>query len=253
MSDEVLADLLALALAARPDRLQAVALETQPAEVRAAVAGMTETLSALASAEPAAAPSPGLRDRILASLSQDKRRRAIVVVDMLNDHLEPGSVLEVPRARAIVPALAARIDAARAAGVPVVYVVDRHEPDDSDLDDWGVHAVKGTKGAEVWPAVAPKAQDRVVPKPSYSGFFASTLESVLAELKVDTLVLTGCSTEVQLMVTATDAMQKGFDVEVPEDLQAGVSLEAEQGALAILRMLKPYKPAREALLARLDA
>jgi nicotinamidase/pyrazinamidase len=249
MSEDDLADLLALALAQRPDRLQTVALAMQPEAVRAAAAELVELMATLARAEPAAVPSAGLRERILRSASANDRREALVVVDMLNDHLEPGSLLEVARARAIVPALAAKIAEARKASTPIVYVVDRHAPDDSDLDDWGEHAVAGTHGADIWPALAPQPGDHVVAKPSYSGFFSSNLETVLRELRVDTLVLTGCSTELQLFATATDALQKGFAVRVPAELQAGINESAEQNTLAVMSVLVPYKPAREALLA----
>src|SRR6185312_9336810 len=191
-----------------------------PAEVRREVVALQEELAKLALAEPAAAADPSVRARLLATVRAKKTRRALLVVDMINDHLTPGRILEVPRARDIVPALAARIARARAESTPVVYVLDRHDPDDADLEDWGEHAVEGSEGAQVWPALAPSAGDRIVTKPSYSSFFRSDLEKVLEELAVDTIELTGCSTETQLLATATDALQLGFAVEVPKDLQA---------------------------------
>ena len=188
---------------------------------------------------------------MLATAAGKKTKKALVVVDMIDDHLTPGSILEVARARDIVAALAARIASARSDHVPVVYVLDRHDPDDTDLEDWGEHAVEGTKGAEVWPALAPLATDRIVTKPSYSSFYRSNLEAVLDELGVDTLELTGCSTETQLLSTATDAMQLGFAVEVPPALQAGTTAQAEEAAMRTMQFLVPYKPSRQARLARL--
>jgi nicotinamidase-related amidase len=111
--------------------------------------------------------------------------------------------------------------------------------------------VKGTEGAEVWPALAPHAADLVVHKPTYSGFTGSRLDEVLAGLRVDTLVLTGCLTEVGVLATATDALQRGYAVEVPPATQAGASEVNENVALGVLRLLTPYGPARAALLARL--
>jgi nicotinamidase-related amidase len=171
---------------------------------------------------------------------------------MIRDHLTPGRPLEVPRARDIVVALAARIEQARAAGVPVVYVLDRHEPGDPELDEWSTHAVEGTEGAEVWPPLAPAPGDHIVTKPSYSGFFATQLERTLEELRVDTLVLTGCATEVQLMATATDALHRGFAVELPPDSQAGTSEAGELVTMGVLAALAPYAPARKARLERIE-
>lgn len=252
-TEEQAADLLAFALAGRPERIEdgLYALPGSPPGLREAVRETREALAALALGETTPEmPSPALRGRILATLEARKTRRALLVIDMINDHLEPGSLLEVPRARAIVPALERRIAAARAEGIPVVYVVDEHAPDDPDFDAWGVHAVKGTPGSEVWPAIAPAPGDRVVKKPSYSAFFQSDLARVLDELAVDTLVLTGCLTEIGIMATATDAYQQGFAVEVPADSQAGSCIEAEMAAMGTMSIMAPFGPARKARLER---
>jgi nicotinamidase/pyrazinamidase len=257
MTDEnSLADLLAFVLAGRPERLTQVAVAQMPPEQRVAVAAVTEGIALLVGAEEPVEPSEGLRARILATTRARlarRPRRALLVCDMLVDHLTPGRPLEVPRARAIVPAVAKRIDDARAAGIPVVYILDQHEADDPELVEWGTHALAGTEGAEVWPALAPKPGDRMVTKPTYSSFFASTLEQVLDELAVDTLVMTGCATEVQLLTTATDALQRGFDVELPPDTQAGYSDMGERFAMGVLAALVPYAPARKIRLERIAA
>lgn len=257
--EEGAADLLGFVLAGRPERVTALAVPTLPPEARAALGATTDTIAALALSTEPVAPSAALRGRILASVAASRSsamsaRRAILVCDMLNDHLEPGKPLEVPRARDIVPALSARLDDARTRGVPVVYILDRHaDVHDAEFDAWPVHNVAGTHGAEVWPALAPKPGDREVTKPSFSAFFGSDLEKVLDELAIDTLVLTGCATEVQLMATATDALQRGFAVEIPPDAQAGASEAGEQVAMATLAALAPYQPARKARLTKVHA
>jgi len=255
MSDEnALADLLEYLLAGRPERLADLAAAQMPAEQRAALRAVTEAAASLGLAQPGRPPSPALRERVLASararLAQ-RPRRALLVCDMISDHLTPGRPLEVPRARAIVPALAERIRQARANGEPVVYVLDRHQPDDPELDEWATHAVEGTEGAEVWPPLAPSPGDRVVTKPTYSGFHGSELDRVLDELAVETVILTGCATEVQLMATATDALERGFVVELPPHLQAGATEAGEQMTMGVLAALVPYAPARRARLAKL--
>ncbi len=255
MSDETaFADLLEFVLAGRPERLTDLAVSQMPPAQQAAVRLVAETAAALGLAEPGVVPSASARERVLASLAQRlarRPRRALVVCDMIRDHLTPGKPLEVPRARGIVPALATRIERARSEGEPVVYVLDRHEPGDPELDEWSTHAVEGTPGAEVWPELAPAPSDRVVTKPSYSGFFETQLERVLEELAVDTLVLTGCATEVQLMATATDALHRGFAIEIPPDSQAGTSADGETLTMGVLAALVPYAPARRARLERI--
>lgn len=253
MDDDKRAALLELVLLRRPIRMAGVALGSLSPEDATEAIAIQEALAVLPHALPTDAPSPTVRARLMATLDGRAPRRAIVVVDMINDHLTPGGVLEVPRARAIVPALETRLRAARAENVPVVYVLDRHDAGDSDLDDWGNHAIHGTSGADVWPALAPEKGDRIVTKPSYSGFFRSTLQKTLEDLQVDTLVLTGCATELQLMTTAADALQLGYAVEVPADAHAGTNELLEAAAFAVLAVLPPYAPARAELLARIAA
>jgi nicotinamidase-related amidase len=257
--EEMLSELLAAVLSPRAERMTNAIVGTLPREVQAELRATQEALAlvALHANEPVA-PSPELRARLLATVKEraaNRRepRRALVVVDMLVDHLTPGRPFEIPRARAVVPAIAKRIDEARAQGVPVVYVCDHHAADDAELDIWPSHNVEGTEGAEVWPELAPKAGDNVVFKPAMSGFVRSNLDAVLTELKVDTLVLTGCSTEVQLFTTATDAMQRGYAVEIPVDAQAGSGAMVEQTTLSILSALAPFEPARREVLARAAA
>jgi nicotinamidase-related amidase len=250
-AEEEAAALLAFALGPRPERITDALLAPQPPEVKHAVAAVNELMSTLARAEDPIEAPPALRARILASVAarRQPRRQALVVVDMINDHLTPGSTLEVPRAREIVPALRERIARARAEGVPVVYVVDTHDPDDSDMDfvdGWGAHNIAGTPGVEVWPDIAPAPGDRVVNKSTYSAFTQSKLEEVLDELKVDSLVLTGCLTELGLMATATAALERGYAVDVPADSQAGSHPDIERATLVTISAMAPYGPARAA-------
>jgi len=249
--EEQLADVAAFVLAGRPERVEDGLLMMAAPELRAATRNAREVLSTLGRAEEPKAPPAELRAKLLESLARRTARRALVVIDMINDHLKPGSLLEVPRARDVVPALKKRISEARAAGVPIVYVIDEHEADDPDLDAWGTHAVKGTTGNDVWEELAPQSGDRIVKKPSYSAFYESNLTSVLDEMKIDTLVLTGCLTEIGIMATATDAMQQGFVVEVPADSQAGSCVELEMAALGTMNVMAPFGPSRNKRLDRL--
>jgi nicotinamidase/pyrazinamidase len=254
VNEEQIAELVAAVLAGRPERVLDCVLSLEPPEVRAGFRMVAETMATLGLAAEPLAPSDALRSRILASVkarSRPSAGKALLVLDMIKEHLTPGTPLEVPRAREIVPALQKRLAAAREGGVPVVYLVDEHDPADSDLDGvdgWGAHAVRGSEGPDVWPSLAPEPCDHVVKKSTYSAFTGSELSRVLDELKVDTIVLTGCLTEIGILATATEALQRGFVVEVPPDAQAGRNEGTEQTVLSVLGIMPPYGPARRARL-----
>ena len=129
---------------------------------------------------------------------------AVIVVDMLNDFVT--GALGCDRAKAIVPATAELLDAARKAGVPVIFSNDAHIAGiDRELKLWGDHAIAGTKGAEVIPELKLSDRDYVVPKRRYSGFFQTDLDILLKELGVKTVIMTGLHAHMCVRHTSADA------------------------------------------------
>jgi len=235
--------LLELQLAGTPDRVLASLTAASPEDM-ADLVTLREELAALALDAPAVEPPKRLRERLLATRPRARRPRrpVLVVLDMINDYLTPGRPLEVPRARDVVPAVKERIAWAHEKNVPVIYVCDTHEPDDEDFRDWPRHAVAGTEGAEVWPAIAPSPGDHFVHKRTYSAFTGSSFGPLLDELHADQIILTGCATEIGMLATAKDALERGFVVTIPPDCQAGTSAIAEQVTLVTLAALVPFEP-----------
>lgn len=159
---------------------------------------------------------------------------AILVVDMLNDFVT-GS-LGCDRAREIVPATAALLDAAREHDVPVIFCNDCHiKGIDRELTIWGDHAIKGTPGAEVIPELPISEKDYVVPKRRYSGFFQTDLDILLKELGVQTVIITGLHTHMCCRHTSADAFCLGYDVVVAKEATNSFTEEDYQGGLAYLK------------------
>lgn len=74
--------------------------------------------------------------------------------------------------------------------------------------------------ADVLPEVAPQPGDHVLNKTTYSGFTSSSIESLLHELKLQRLVMTGLATSQCVETTARDASDRGFGIVHLEDCQA---------------------------------
>ena len=143
-------------------------------------------------------------------------KRAILVVDMLNDFVT--GALKCDRGLAIVPKTAELLRGVREKGVPVIFCNDAHlKGIDHELKLWGDHAIAGTKGAEVIPELELCDKDYVVPKRRYSGFFHTDLDLLLKELGVDTVILTGLHAHMCVRHTAADAYQLGYGIVVAKD------------------------------------
>ncbi len=175
-------------------------------------------------------PRPRKKQKRMAKLDKP----AILVVDMLNDFVT--GALTCERGRAIVPATAELLDAARAAGVPVIFCNDAHiKGIDRELKIWGDHAIAGTKGAEVIPELKLSDKDYVVPKRRYSGFFQTDLDILLKELDVKTVVMTGLHAHMCVRHTSADAYCLGYDVVVAKEATNSFTEEDYLNGLAYLK------------------
>ena len=159
---------------------------------------------------------------------------AILVVDMLNDFVY--GALTCERGKAIVPATARLLDAARKAGIPVIFCNDAHRKGiDRELQIWGDHAIAGTPGAEVIPELGLSECDYVGPKRRYSGFFQTDLDILLKELDVKTVIMTGLHAHMCVRHTSADAYCLGYDVVVAKEATDAFTEEDYVNGLAYLK------------------
>ncbi|GAB4250580.1 cysteine hydrolase family protein [Deferrisoma sp.] len=163
-------------------------------------------------------------------------RRALLVIDMLNDFVDEKGSLRVPSTADLLPRMVEEVEDARFRAEPVIYVCDAHRPDDPEFSrmGWPPHAVRGTWGARVVDALKPSPYDPIVEKTTYSGFYGSRLDEVLREHGIDTVRLVGCVTNICVLYTAADAAMRGYDVEVVGDAVAG--LDPDDHAFALRQM-----------------
>jgi len=163
---------------------------------------------------------------------------AVLVIDMANDFVYPTGVIANAggaeyqrRAQAIIPSLAKLLEAAREAGVLVIYATDAHQPGDTELKKWPPHAMKGTRQAEIVPGLKPGPTDVVLEKQTYSPFLSTELEHILRREGVSRLYITGLHTDCCARHTSGDAFQKGFDLVWVTDGMQAFTDEAHQAGL----------------------
>jgi nicotinamidase/pyrazinamidase len=159
-------------------------------------------------------------------------RTAVIVVDMLRDFIRPDGVLYCgPQSEAIIGPIVERLKQARAEGHAVIYVCDRHRPDDPEFQMFPPHAVAGTPGAEIIEELAPQPEDRVIPKRRFSAFMGTELLLAFHELHADEIELTGVCTNICVQYTACNARDLGYPVTVHAARVATFDLEAHEYAL----------------------
>jgi ureidoacrylate peracid hydrolase len=168
----------------------------------------------------------------------DPKRTALLVIDMQNAFVAPGAPVEVPAARDIVPSINRLSAELRRRKVPVIWVMHENQPGGSDWDGFfGVFVAPGkrelaaaalTQGAalqRLWPELTTAESDLRVAKNRYSALIAgsSSLDKLLREKGIDTLLIAGTKTNVCCECTARDAMMMDYKVVMLSDCTAALS------------------------------
>jgi maleamate amidohydrolase len=147
---------------------------------------------------------------------QPGSRPALLIVDVVLAYLTEGSALFMDTAAAARDSNARLAEAARAAGVPVVFTGVSYKPDGSDGGVFWrkVPALKafveGSPLGAFPPELTPQPGDKVFTKQYPSAFFGTGLAEALHADGIDTLLITGYSTSGCVRASALDAMQYGF-------------------------------------------
>lgn len=155
---------------------------------------------------------------------------AVIVIDMQNAYASPGGYLnlagfDISGAEGVIRQSAKVLETARAAGMTVVYFQNGWDPDYVEAGGPGspnFHKSNALKTMRARPelqgkllarggwdyalvdALTPGPGDIVLPKPRYSGFFNSQLDSVLRSRGIRNLVFVGIATNVCVESTLRD-------------------------------------------------
>ena len=176
------------------------------------------------------------RNKDLHGSAPDKCTTALLLIDVINP-------LAFPEARQLlrfVPAMTRKISRlkqrAQAAGVPVIYVNDNFGRWRSDFRRQVEHCLrKDSRGAEMVMALRPTESDYFVLKPKHSGFFATTLETLLRYLGARRLILTGIAGNFCVLFTANDAYMRDYEIIVPPDCVISNTVKENRQALQLMR------------------
>ena len=153
----------------------------------------------------------------------------LLVIDMQNDFVAPGAPMEKADARAMVPTLKTAIQFCRGAGIRVVYTTHTHRRDGCDMGLFNQlyqpigarnALIDGTPGAAVYGDLEPEPSEIVIKKHRYSAFFGTDLDLILREWGIETVIVSGTTTEACCHATARDAMFLNYNVVFLSDATA---------------------------------
>jgi nicotinamidase-related amidase len=188
----------------------------------------------------------------------DPATTALLVIDMQRDFLLPGGFGEslgndVSQLRRTIGPLTALLAAWRASGRPVIHTREGHLPDLSDCPPsklargaigsegaFGRILVRGEYGHDIIDELQPFGDETVIDKPGKGAFYATELGDLLAKSGIESLVVTGVTTEVCVHTTVREANDRGYECLVladcvgsyfPEFQRVGLEMIAAQGGI----------------------
>src|SRR3954469_3372501 len=192
----------------------------------------------------------------------DTDSTALVVIDMQRDFLMPGGFGEslgndVSQLRRTIEPLAALMAAWRGAGLPIIHTREGHMPDLSDcppaklnrgapsmrIGDPGAFGrilIRGEYGHDIIDELQPRPDEKVIDKPGKGAFYATDLSETLDKSGIETLVVTGVTTEVCVHTTVREANDRGYECLIladcvgsyfPEFQRVGLQMIAAQGGI----------------------
>jgi nicotinamidase-related amidase len=143
---------------------------------------------------------------------------ALLLIDVVNDLAFDGSGPLVAQAEAMAAPLAQLKRRATTAGVPTIYINDNFGQWRSDFRRTVAHCTaRSSPGHRVSKRLRPTARDYFVLKPKHSGFFDTTLDTLLETLGVRRVILTGIAGNICVLFTANDAYMRDYKIFAPAD------------------------------------
>ena len=166
----------------------------------------------------------------------DPARTALLFFDMLNGHVKKNDPATKARYAPVIGCAVRLLEAARRAGVVVMYAAAHHRADNAtsahlatDTDNrlrpipsGTTRELKPVVAAGTWEAqvideLKPQPQDYMIPKFRWSAFYQTYLDLALRNRNIDTLLISGGSTDVGVASTAYAARDLDYNLVVVSD------------------------------------
>jgi nicotinamidase-related amidase len=165
----------------------------------------------------------------------DKADVVLLLIDVINDLEFEGGEQLLPHAIPMAERIAALKRRAKQAEIPTIYVNDNFGRWQSDFNKLLQHCLdEDVRGKPLVQLLKPEEEDYFVLKPKHSGFFSTTLDTLLEYLQAKTLILTGVAGNICVLFTANDAYMRDFNLYVPADCVASNQIEDNEHALELM-------------------
>ncbi|WP_335872919.1 isochorismatase family cysteine hydrolase [Bacillus sp. 2205SS5-2] len=117
---------------------------------------------------------------------------------------------------------------------PIIYINDHYNLWQADIEKI-YRACENDTSSSFLQELRPDDKDYFLIKPKHSAFYGTALNTLLHQLQVSSLILTGLAGNICVLFTANDAYMREFTLTIPEDCIASVSKQDNHYALKMMK------------------
>jgi nicotinamidase-related amidase len=159
---------------------------------------------------------------------------ALLIIDMINNFdFAYGPILSKKAVQIAVPIKKLK-DHFNTMNLPVIFVNDHYNLWQADINKL-LDFCRNDSSNPVFEKLLPEDHDYFLIKPKHSAFYGTALNTLLNQLKVNTLILTGIAGNICVLFTANDAYMREYQLFVPENCLASADDEDNAYALTMMR------------------
>ncbi len=160
-------------------------------------------------------------------------KSALLIIDMINDFNFTHGNLLLTHANPIIEPILHLKGSMKEQGLPIIYINDHYNLWQADFGKI-IDTCKNEKNETLIEKIKPTENDYFLIKPKYSAFYGTALHTLLQQLKVNKLVITGIAGNICVLFTANDAYMREYQLWIPENTIASAAIEDNKYALSMM-------------------
>ncbi|GKU85285.1 isochorismatase family cysteine hydrolase [Niallia sp. NCCP-28] len=162
------------------------------------------------------------------------KNTAMLVIDMINDFKFAHGKTLAEKADKMLDSILSLKQNCVDKKIPIIYINDHYNLWKADIESI-LNYCHNETSSQLLDKIKPTKTDYFLIKPKHSAFYGTALDTLLQQLNVDTLILTGIAGNICVLFTANDAYMREYSLLVPENCIASVDDEDNKYAMTMMK------------------
>ncbi|WP_071458780.1 cysteine hydrolase family protein [Bacillus massilinigeriensis] len=162
-----------------------------------------------------------------------ENKTALLIIDMINtfDFIYGDSLAK--KAEKITEPILSLRKSFRDKNWPVIYINDHYNLWQADFEKI-MDYCRNERSRTIIDRIGPGEEDFFLIKPKHSAFYGTALHTLLQQLGVEKLILTGVAGNICVLFTANDAYMREYELSIPSDCIASNTDHDDEYALMMM-------------------